>query len=145
MSEKNFYFAVLEEIFNNVVPHWSTVLVFRNHSVIRLISFTKYASNQRCTPLRFSLLKNFSMLPGWGGILVRLPAAVAAGQRHRLHGPPGELQRRSRHNSFLLNNSSLYQKTFLSLSLIHKNSWLSCVGSLLFSAESTKCFLKSQN
>jgi hypothetical protein len=120
MSEKKNIFAVLEEIFNNVVPHWSAVLVSCNHTVIRLLSlFTKNASIQRSIflfmdpiPIFDALCLNFSMLPGWGGILVRLPAAVAAGQRHRLHGPPGELQRRSRHSSFLLNNPSLYKKTF---------------------------------
>jgi hypothetical protein len=35
------YFAVLEEIYNNVVPHWSAVLISCNHSVTRLISFIK--------------------------------------------------------------------------------------------------------
>jgi hypothetical protein len=33
------YFAVLEEIYNNVVPHWSAVLISRNHSITRLISY----------------------------------------------------------------------------------------------------------
>jgi hypothetical protein len=45
MSQKN-YFAVLEETYNNVVPHWSAVLISCNHSITRLISFTKNASNQ---------------------------------------------------------------------------------------------------
>jgi hypothetical protein len=44
------YFAVLEEIYNNVVPHWSAVLISRNHSITRIISFTKNASNQRSIP-----------------------------------------------------------------------------------------------
>jgi hypothetical protein len=41
------YNAVLEEIYNNVVPHWSAFLISCNHSITRLISFTKNASNQR--------------------------------------------------------------------------------------------------
>jgi hypothetical protein len=41
------YFAVLEEIYNNVVPHLSAVLISCNHSTTRIISFTKNASNQR--------------------------------------------------------------------------------------------------
>jgi hypothetical protein len=41
------YFAVLEEIYNNVVPHWSAFLISCNHSITRLISFTKNTSNQR--------------------------------------------------------------------------------------------------
>jgi hypothetical protein len=45
-DSKNYYFAVLEEIYNNVVPHWSAVLISCNHSITRLISFTKNASNQ---------------------------------------------------------------------------------------------------
>jgi hypothetical protein len=44
---KKIYFAVLEEIYNNVVPHWSAVLISFNHSITRLISFTKNCSNQR--------------------------------------------------------------------------------------------------
>jgi hypothetical protein len=44
---KKIYFAVLEAIYNNVVPHWSAVIISRNHSVTRLIFFTKNASNQR--------------------------------------------------------------------------------------------------
>jgi hypothetical protein len=36
------YFSVLEEIYNNVVPHWwSAALISRNHSITRLVSFTK--------------------------------------------------------------------------------------------------------
>ncbi len=46
MSQK-INFAVLEEIYNNVVPHWSAVLICCNHSITRLISFTKNGSNQR--------------------------------------------------------------------------------------------------
>ncbi len=38
---KKFYFAVLEEIYNNVFPHWSAVLISCNHSITCLISFTK--------------------------------------------------------------------------------------------------------
>ncbi len=38
---KKIYFAVLEEIYNYVVPQWSAVLISRNHSITRLISFTK--------------------------------------------------------------------------------------------------------
>jgi hypothetical protein len=38
---KIFYFSGLEEIYNNVVPHWSAVLISRNHSITSLISFTK--------------------------------------------------------------------------------------------------------
>jgi hypothetical protein len=40
---KKIYFAVLEEIYNNVVPHchWSAVLISCNHSITLLISFTK--------------------------------------------------------------------------------------------------------
>ncbi len=41
---KKIYFAVLEEIYNNVVPHWSAILQSFNYS---LISFIKNASNQR--------------------------------------------------------------------------------------------------
>ena len=41
------YFAVLEEIYNNVVPHWSAVFISPNHSITCIISFTKNASNQR--------------------------------------------------------------------------------------------------
>ncbi len=41
------YLAVLEEIYNNVVLHWSAVLISRKHSITCLISFTKNASNQR--------------------------------------------------------------------------------------------------
>ncbi len=37
------YFSVLEEIYNNVVPHWSAALISRNHSITCLISFTKKA------------------------------------------------------------------------------------------------------
>ncbi len=44
---KKIYFAILEEIYNSVVPHWSVVLISCNHSITRLISFTKNASNQR--------------------------------------------------------------------------------------------------
>ncbi len=40
-------YALLEEIFNNVVPHWSAVLISPNNSIARLISFTKSASNRR--------------------------------------------------------------------------------------------------
>ncbi len=36
---KKIYFAVLEEIYNNVVPHWSAVLISCNHSITHLISF----------------------------------------------------------------------------------------------------------
>ena len=32
------YFAVLEEIYNNVVPHWSAFLISCNHSITRFIS-----------------------------------------------------------------------------------------------------------
>jgi hypothetical protein len=46
MSQKT-CFAVLEEIYNNVVPHWSAVLISCNHLITRLISFTKNSSNQR--------------------------------------------------------------------------------------------------
>ncbi len=35
------YFAVLEEIYNNVVPHLTAVLIFCNHSITRIISFYK--------------------------------------------------------------------------------------------------------
>jgi hypothetical protein len=36
------------KIYNNVVPHWSAVLISCNYSVTRLISFTKKnASNNR--------------------------------------------------------------------------------------------------
>jgi hypothetical protein len=38
------YFAVSEEIYNNVRP---AILISRNHSITRLISFTKNVSNQR--------------------------------------------------------------------------------------------------
>jgi hypothetical protein len=38
---KKNYFSVLEEIYNDVVPHWSPVLISRNHSITCLISFTK--------------------------------------------------------------------------------------------------------
>jgi hypothetical protein len=41
------YFAVFEEIYNNVVTHWSAVLISWNHPITCLISFTKKASNQR--------------------------------------------------------------------------------------------------
>jgi hypothetical protein len=34
------YFAVLEEIYNNVVPHWSADLISRNLSITHL-HFTK--------------------------------------------------------------------------------------------------------
>jgi hypothetical protein len=40
MSKKN-YFAVLEEIYNNVVPHWSAILTSCNHSITPLISLQK--------------------------------------------------------------------------------------------------------
>jgi hypothetical protein len=40
-GHQTIYFSVLEEIYNNVVPHWSAVLISRNHSITRLISFTK--------------------------------------------------------------------------------------------------------
>jgi hypothetical protein len=43
---KKIYYAVLEEIYNNVVPHWSAFLISCTHSITRLISFTKNASNQ---------------------------------------------------------------------------------------------------
>jgi hypothetical protein len=32
------YFAVLEEIYNNVVPHWSAVLIACNHSINAALS-----------------------------------------------------------------------------------------------------------
>jgi hypothetical protein len=35
------YLVVLEEIYNNVVPRWSSVLISCNHSITRLMSFTK--------------------------------------------------------------------------------------------------------
>jgi hypothetical protein len=41
------FFAVLEEIYNNGVPHWSAVLISCNHSITRLISVTKNALNQK--------------------------------------------------------------------------------------------------
>ncbi len=41
------YFPVLEEIYNNVVPHLSAVLISCNHSIPRIISFTKNCSKQR--------------------------------------------------------------------------------------------------
>ncbi len=41
------YFAVLEEIYNNLVPNWSAVLISCIHSITLLISFTKNRSNQR--------------------------------------------------------------------------------------------------
>ncbi len=63
-------------------------------------------------PLFSALCSHPSMLAGWGGILVRLPAAVAAGQRHRLHGPPGELQRRSRHQQFSSEQPFIIQNIF---------------------------------
>jgi hypothetical protein len=46
MSQK-IYFVVLEEIYDNVVPHQSVVKISCNHSIALLISFTKNASNQR--------------------------------------------------------------------------------------------------
>jgi hypothetical protein len=36
---KKNYFAVLEGIYNNVVPHWSAVLISRNHSIHALALF----------------------------------------------------------------------------------------------------------
>jgi hypothetical protein len=47
MSQKNLFCYITEEIYNNVIPHWSAVLISCNHSITRLISFTKNASNQR--------------------------------------------------------------------------------------------------
>ncbi len=44
---KKNYFAVLEEIYNNVVLHWSAVLISCNHLITRLFSFTKNSSNRR--------------------------------------------------------------------------------------------------
>jgi hypothetical protein len=44
---KNIYFAVLEDIYNNVVPHLSAVLISCNHSITLIISFTKNGSKQR--------------------------------------------------------------------------------------------------
>jgi hypothetical protein len=44
---KKIYFAVLEEMYNNVVTHWSAFLISCNHEITRLISFTKKASNER--------------------------------------------------------------------------------------------------
>ncbi len=38
---------VLEEIYNNIVPHWSAFLISQNHSITRVISFTKYVSERR--------------------------------------------------------------------------------------------------
>jgi hypothetical protein len=35
------YFATLGEVYNNVVPHWSTFLISCNQLITRLISFTK--------------------------------------------------------------------------------------------------------
>jgi hypothetical protein len=46
MSQK-IYFAVLEEIYHNAVPQCSAVLISCNHSIMRLISFSKNGSNQR--------------------------------------------------------------------------------------------------
>jgi hypothetical protein len=43
---KKIYFAVLEEICNNVIPHLSAVFSC-NHSITRIISFTKNGSKQR--------------------------------------------------------------------------------------------------
>jgi hypothetical protein len=42
---KTIYFAALEEIYYNVVPHLSALSC--NHFITRLISFTKNTSNQR--------------------------------------------------------------------------------------------------
>jgi hypothetical protein len=42
---KKIYFAVLEVIYNNVVPHWSAILISCNHSITRLISLTKLEIN----------------------------------------------------------------------------------------------------
>ncbi len=44
--QKN-YFALLDELITNAVPDWSVVFISCNHSITRLISFTKDASNQR--------------------------------------------------------------------------------------------------
>jgi hypothetical protein len=41
------YFVVLEEIYNNVVPHCSAVLISRNHSITTPYLFNKNASNLR--------------------------------------------------------------------------------------------------
>jgi hypothetical protein len=45
---KKYYFAILEEIYNNVVPHWSAVLISWNLSITHITYlFTKNASNQK--------------------------------------------------------------------------------------------------
>jgi hypothetical protein len=40
-NESKFYFGVSEEIYYNVVAHWSTFLISCSHSITRLISFAK--------------------------------------------------------------------------------------------------------
>jgi hypothetical protein len=42
---KKIYFSVLEEICNNIVPHWSANLTCCNHSITRLIFFAKTAGS----------------------------------------------------------------------------------------------------
>ncbi len=63
------FLAVLEEIYNNVVPHWSAFLISCNHLITRLISFTKNASNLR------SILY---LDHGFGLIFTRKPAIYRA-------------------------------------------------------------------
>jgi hypothetical protein len=46
MSLKNL-FCCIREIYNNVVPHLSAVLISCNHSITRIISYTKNGSKQR--------------------------------------------------------------------------------------------------
>ncbi len=54
MSQK-IYFPVLEEICNNVVPHWSANLTCCNHSITSLIFFAKKTLQIRPGRDQFSL------------------------------------------------------------------------------------------
>ncbi len=81
------YFAVLKEIYNNVVPHWSAVLISCNHSMTRLIYFTKNGSNSFCIWTLYMFLSLHSYLQ----LRIILSSSVAwcrAGMNELSHAGP---------------------------------------------------------
>jgi hypothetical protein len=82
------YLAVLKEIYNNIVPNWSAVLISCNHLITRLISFTKNPSNQRSIlsvhgpSVSANIVANSAFL---------LPGIVAAHQNTNIIGLKGTL------------------------------------------------------
>ncbi len=68
MSPK-IYFAVLEELYNNVVPHLSAVLklISCNHSITRIISFTKkrFKTEINCFCIRTLKIAGLKTCENW--------------------------------------------------------------------------------